>query len=557
MLSPDRKHLLGGMLVGDASAYGELLQIAQNQIVLPPAPETLILPAGSGGGKPAGAGVAALPDGAQICSCNNVSKGAICTAIREQKLTAVGAVKSCTRAGTTCGSCVPLVTELLKVEMKRAGLAVSNHLCEHFPHSRQELYHLVRFHKHKTFDAALATHGQGRGCEICKPAVASILASAWNEHVMAPKHRPLQDTNDRFMANIQRDGTYSIVPRVAGGRDHARPAGRDRAHRRHVRPLHQDHRRAAHRHVRRARRAAARHLARAGRRRLRIGPRLRQGAAHREVVRRQHLVPLRRAGLGQHGGADREPLQGPARAHKLKSAVSGCARECAEAQGKDFGIIATEKGWNLYLCGNGGMKPQHAQLFATDLDDETLIKYIDRFLMFYVRTADRLQRTATWFNNLEGGMDYLRSVIVDDSLGICAELEAEMAHVIDTYECEWKAALSDPEKLRQFRPFVNSDSARSQHRARPRARPASARDLGGEDAARPGAGPGRVGPVSADGPFGVARLDRRLRGRGHHPRHRRRGPDRRARRSPSCGSATAKAADLRGRQLSTRSATRS
>ena len=94
--------------------------------------------------------------------------------------------------------------------------------------------------------------------------------------------------------------------------------------------------------------------------------------------------------------------------HKLKSAVSGCARECAEAQGKDFGIIATEKGYNLYLCGNGGMKPQHAQLFATDLDEATLIKYIDRFLMFYVRTADRLQRTAGWLNNLEGGLDYLQ-----------------------------------------------------------------------------------------------------------------------------------------------------
>ena len=144
--------------------------------------------------------------------------------------------------------------------------------------------------------------------------------------------------------------------------------------------------------------------------------------------------------------------------HKLKSAVSGCARECAEAQGKDFGVIATEKGWNLYLCGNGGMKPQHAVLFATDLDDETLIRTIDRFLMFYVRTADRLQRTASWLNNLEGGIEYLRSVIVDDALGICAELEAEMAHVIDTYECEWKAALADPEKLRQFRPFVNTNA---------------------------------------------------------------------------------------------------
>jgi len=457
VLSPDRKHLLGGMLVGDASAYGELLQIAQNQLVLPPAPETLILPAGAGGGKPAGAGVAALPDGAQICSCNNVSKGAICTAIREQKLAAVGAVKSCTRAGTTCGSCVPLVTELLKVEMKRAGLAVSNHLCEHFPHSRQELYHLVRFNKHKTFDAALTAHGQGRGCEICKPAVASILASAWNEHVMAPKHRPLQDTNDRFMANIQRDGTYSIVPRVAAGEITpaqlvaiGRIAGSFGLY---------------------TKITGAQRIDMFGARveqlpdiwRQLVDAGFESGHAYGKALRTvKSCVGNTWCRYGVQDSVSmavriENRYKGLRAPHKLKSAVSGCARECAEAQGKDFGIIATEKGWNLYLCGNGGMKPQHAQLFATDLDDETLIRYIDRFLMFYVRTADRLQRTATWFNNLEGGMDYLRGVIVDDSLGICAELEAEMAHVIDTYECEWKAALSDPEKLRQFRPFVNSD----------------------------------------------------------------------------------------------------
>jgi nitrite reductase (NADH) large subunit len=102
------------------------------------------------------------------------------------------------------------------------------------------------------------------------------------------------------------------------------------------------------------------------------------------------------------------------------------------------------------------MKPQHAQLFATDLDEETTIKYIDRFLMFYIRTADRLQRTASWFNNLEGGVDYLRQVLIEDSLGICGELEAEMAHVVGTYQCEWKTAIEDPEKMKQFRPFVNS-----------------------------------------------------------------------------------------------------
>ncbi|HCO58566.1 MAG TPA: nitrite reductase (NAD(P)H), partial [Porticoccaceae bacterium] len=147
--------------------------------------------------------------------------------------------------------------------------------------------------------------------------------------------------------------------------------------------------------------------------------------------------------------------------HKIKSAVSGCTRECAEAQSKDFGIIATENGWNLYVCGNGGMKPRHADLFATDLDKETLIKYIDRFLMFYVRTADRLQRTSTWMDNMDGGLDYLREVIIDDSLGICEQLEAEMAQVIDTYQCEWKTTIEDEQKLNMFKPFVNSSKADS------------------------------------------------------------------------------------------------
>ena len=143
--------------------------------------------------------------------------------------------------------------------------------------------------------------------------------------------------------------------------------------------------------------------------------------------------------------------------HKLKSAVSGCTRECAEAQGKDFGLIATEKGYNLFVCGNGGMKPQHGQLLAEDLDEETVVKYVDRFLMFYIRTADRLQRTASWLNNLEGGIDYLKEVIIEDKLGICAELERDMDRVVGTYQCEWKTTINDNEKLKRFRHFVNSN----------------------------------------------------------------------------------------------------
>ena len=143
--------------------------------------------------------------------------------------------------------------------------------------------------------------------------------------------------------------------------------------------------------------------------------------------------------------------------HKIKFAVSGCTRECAEAQSKDIGVIATEKGWNLYVCGNGGMRPRHADLFATELDDETLIKTIDRVLMFYVRTADRLQRTSVWMENLEGGLDYLREVVVDDKLGICSELEDAMTRVVSTYQCECKTTLENPEKLKRFQHFINAD----------------------------------------------------------------------------------------------------
>jgi nitrite reductase (NADH) large subunit len=455
VVSPDRRYLLGGMLVGDAASYGQLSQLVQNRIPLPPHPEDLILPARSSRGA-VGLGVDALPDAAQICSCHNVSKRDICQAISAQSLTAVGAIKECTKAGTGCGSCVTLISELLTKELRKAGVVVSRRLCEHFDHPRQELYHLVRVHGIKSFDELIARHGSGEGCEICKPAVASILASAWNEHILDRRHLPLQDTNDRFLANIQRDGTYSVIPRIAGGEitpDKLMAIGE-----------------VAKRYGLYTKITGAQRIDLLGARleqlpeiwRDLVAAGFESGHAYGKALRTvKSCVGSTWCRYGVQDSVSfavrlENRYKGLRSPHKLKSAVSGCARECAEAQGKDFGVIATDKGYNLYLCGNGGMKPQHAQLFATDLDEETLIKYVDRFLMFYIRSADRLQRTAGWFNNLEGGMDYLRQVLIEDSLGICAELEAEMGQVVDTYQCEWKTAIEDPDKMRQFRPFVNS-----------------------------------------------------------------------------------------------------
>ena len=455
VVSEDRKRLLGAVLVGNADEYGTLLQMALNGIALPESPEFLILPSSDGQAKP-GLGVDALPDSAQICSCNNVTKGQICAAVCDGA-TDIGKLKACTKAGATCGGCVPLVTQVMKFEMKKQGMEVNNHLCEHFAYSRQEMYHLIRVGQIKTFDELLAKHGKGLGCDICKPTAASILASVWNDFVLKKELASLQDSNDYYLGNIQKDGSYSVVPRMPGGE--VTPDGLIA-----VGTV--------------AKKYGLYTKVTGGARVDMFGARVEQlpliweeliaagfesGHAYGKSLRTVKSCvgsTWCRYGVDDSVGLAVElenRYKGLRAPHKIKFGVSGCTRECAEAQGKDIGVIATEKGWNLYVCGNGGMKPRHAELFASDLSKEELIKLIDRVLMFYVRTADRLQRTSTWRDNMEGGLDYLKNVILNDSLGVNAELEAQMQHVVNTYQCEWKTAVNTPEVRQRFRSFVNSD----------------------------------------------------------------------------------------------------
>ena len=451
VVSEDGKKLLGGILVGDASAYGGLLQMYQNEMVLPPEPIQLILPA-SDGAPSMGAGD--IADSAQICSCEAVTKGTLCAAI-DDGCSTIGELKACTKAGTGCGGCVPLMTDVFKARMKENGVVVSNRICEHFDHSRQDLYQIIRSTGIQTFDELIKKHGTGLGCEICKPVVGSILASTWNKPIL--ENAPLQDTNDAFLANIQQDGTYSVIPRIPGGEItpdklivigevakkynlYMKLTGGQRIDllgaRAHQLPM------------------IWKELIDAG---------FESGHAYGKALRT--VKSCVGSTWCRYGVQDSTTLaidiekryRGIRSPHKLKSAVSGCARECAEARSKDFGIIATEKGWNLYVCGNGGLTPRHADLFATDIDRETLIKYIDRFLMYYIKTANRLERTSTWMTKLEGGLEHLQDVVINDSLGIAAELEEQMQHLINTYECEWANAINDPQKLKRFKAFANSD----------------------------------------------------------------------------------------------------
>ncbi|WSQ09042.1 nitrite reductase large subunit NirB [Streptomyces sp. NBC_01231] len=454
--------LLGGILVGDAEAYGTLRAFTGS--VPPVSPESLVLPAGAG--ESVQLGPSALPDEAIICSCHNVSKGAIRGAVTDHQCTTVPEVKKCTKAGTGCGSCVKVLGQLVNAELEASGVEVDKGLCGCFSQTREELYEIVLALRINTYQDLLDRYGRdgargGDGCDICKPAVGSIIASlaptiGASGYVLDGEQAALQETNDHFLANLQKNGSYSVVPRIPGGE--ITPEGL----------------------------IVIGEIARdfglytkitGGQRIDMFGARVEQlpliwtrlvdagfesGHAYGKSLRTVKSC------VGQtwcrYGVQDSVRMaidlelryRGLRSPHKLKSAVSGCARECAEAQSKDFGVIATSNGWNLYVGGNGGATPRHADLLAQDLDDAELIKLIDRFLMFYIRTADRLERTSTWLERIPGGLDHVRDVVVEDSLGICEELESLMTDHVSHYADEWATTINDPEKLSRFVSFVNA-----------------------------------------------------------------------------------------------------
>lgn len=451
-ISEDGKTLLGGILVGEAEAYNMLLQVTLNGMALPPNPEDLIL--GARGGEEMGM---ELPDSAQICSCENVTKGDICQAIIDNEFESVEEVKTCTKAGTGCGACNPIVKDIFNEQWAKMGKTVRNTVCEHFDYTRQELLDIIKVKKITDYDQLLNEYGKGDGCETCRPLAASLLASTWNEMILEKGKDAIQDTNDKYLANIQKGGSYSVVPRIPGGEitpDKLIVIGEV------------------------AKKYDLYTKITGGQRIDLFGARIDQlpdiweelvnagfesGHAYGKSLRTvKSCVGSTWCRYGLHDSVSfsievEERYRGLRSPHKLKSAVSGCRRECAEAQSKDFGIIATEVGWNLYVCGNGGSNPQHAQLLAGDIDSETCLKYIDRFLMFYIKTAEPLNRTATWLNKLDGGMDYLIDVVVNDSLGIAEDLEREMQFMVDTYKCEWKEVVNNPELRKRFTHFVNTE----------------------------------------------------------------------------------------------------
>lgn len=452
-VTKDGKTLLGGILVGDSSDYNSLFQIYSNAMALPKNPEDLIL--GSRGGESMAMGANDLPDTAVICSCENVTKGAICGSITDGSCETFSDVAKLTKATSGCGGCKPMVVDLVKAAQKSLGKEVKDTVCEHFAYSRQELYDIIKINKFTNHNEVLGVIGKGDGCEVCRPVLSSIFSSIYND--TANKHVTSQDSNDRFLANIQRNGTYSVVPRMAGGEVTAEKLIA-------IGEVAKEYN--LYTKITGAQRvdlfgAELNDLPAIWKKLIDNG--FESGHAYGKSLRA--VKSCVGNAWCRYGMDDSTSLaielenryRGIRSPHKLKGGVSACIRECAEARGKDFGVIAVEGGWNLYICGNGGANPKHAVLLAEQIDKETVIKYMDRFLMYYIQTAGPLVRTSTWLEKLEGGMDYLKEVIINDSLGIVQTLEEEMQGLVDTFECEWKQAIESPEMMKRFSHYSNSE----------------------------------------------------------------------------------------------------
>ncbi|GAB7359089.1 hypothetical protein MBLNU230_g5160t2 [Neophaeotheca triangularis] len=454
LFTQDGKYLLGGMMIGDTNDYVKLVPMVKNQKPLEVPPSEFIV------GSKSDDNSDDLDNDTQICSCHNVSKGQVETSVKDGTCKSLGDVKSCTKAGTGCGGCMPLVTTIFNKTMKSMGNEVKNHLCPHFEYSRADLFNIIYVKKLKTFAEIMKACGKepdSLGCEACKPAIGSITASLFNRHIMDTEQRGLQDTNDRFLANIQRNGTFSVVPRVSGGEITAEKlivigtvakkfglyckiTGGQRIDmfgaKKHQLP-----------HI-------WQELVDGG---------MESGHAYAKSLRTVKScvgTTWCRFGIGDSVGMAvrlEERYKSIRAPHKFKGGVSGCVRECAEAQNKDFGLIATEKGFNIFVGGNGGAKPRHSELLAKDVAPDDVIPVLDRYIAFYIRTADKLQRTARWIENLPGGIQYLREVILEDKLGIAADLEQQMEDLIGSFFCEWTETLKSPEKMKLFSQFGNTD----------------------------------------------------------------------------------------------------
>ena len=358
---------------------------------------------------------AGMLDADEVCGCNGVNKGAICKAIKEKGLFTLDEVRKHTKASASCGSCTGLVEQLL---MFTAGGDYSatpkkKAMCGCTEHSHQEVRQAIRDQKYLSIAAVYAGMAwrTPNGCASCRPAINYYLISTWPKEAKDdPQSRFI---NERSHANIQKDGTYSVIPRMWGGETTADELRRiaDAADKYKVPTI----------------------KVTGGQRIDLLGVKkedlvaiwkdigMPSGHAYAKALRTvKTCVGSEWCRFGTQDstqmGKDLERAMWRMYApHKVKFAVSGCPRNCAEAGIKDVGIIGVDSGWEMYVAGNGGIKTEVAQFLVKLKTSDEVLEYTGAFCQLYREEGWYLERTVHYVNRV--GLDYVKKKILDDATG--------------------------------------------------------------------------------------------------------------------------------------------
>ncbi len=406
--------LIGAVLYGEAKDSAWYFDLIRQGTDISDMRDTLVFGPNVGGGE--APGVESLPDTAEICGCNGVSKGKILAAIGQHKLTTVDGVRARTKASASCGSCTCQVEALLAHALGADFDATPKvkAVCKCTAHGHDAVRKAIVQQGLKTIPAVMRAMDwiTADGCASCRPALNFYLLCAWpGEYVDDSRSRFV---NERMHANIQKDGTYSVVPRMWGGVTSA-------AELRAIADVVDKHQ------IPTVKVTGGQRIDLLGVRKEQLPDVWRDlnaagmvsGHAYGKALRTvKTCVGSEWCRFGTQdstamGIALEKMTWGSWTPHKTKMAVSGCPRNCAEATIKDFGVIATEAGWDLYVAGNGGIKVRVTDLLCKVTTDEAVLEYAAAFMQVYREEAWYLERTAPWLERV--GIDYVRTRLADEA----------------------------------------------------------------------------------------------------------------------------------------------
>jgi nitrite reductase (NADH) large subunit len=434
--------LQGAILLGDAGAAPDLFRTFERETELPPDPARLLFP---GQAAPA-QGVLDAPEDAQVCNCNGVSKGRILAAVRGGKRT-LAAVCEATRAGTGCGSCKGEVSALL--EAAGGGAAAEDPSVHYYvpgvPLTKPELVRAVKELGLRSVSAVFQALAAGKEHAPSKPGLASLLRVVWGEEYQ--DERDARFVNDRVHANIQKDGTFSVVPRIYGGV--TSPAQLKR-----IAEVAERHR------VKMVKITGGQRIDLLGVPREELPAVWRElgepsGHAYTKAFRTCKTcvgTDFCRYGVGDStalGIAIERRFQGLESPHKMKLATAGCPRNCSEATTKDLGAVAIEGGrWEIYVGGAAGSRVRKGDLLGVVEDEDEVLRLMGRFMQYYREQARYLERTYSFVERV--GIEKVRAVVVRDEEGQAARLDAEVDAAVRAQVDPWLEA-AEPVHPSQFR----------------------------------------------------------------------------------------------------------